>query len=315
MSGSSERLEGVRAPAKINLFLRVLGRRSDGYHDLETVILPIGLADQLHIHAVADPTFRTLSLSLAVEGRPELTRGVPADESNLVLRAAKALADRAGIRGFADITLEKLVPSGAGLGGGSSDAAATLRTLNRLWDCGLGDDDLREVASEVGSDVPPLVGEGPAMARGRGERIEAANVPPLRWLLATFDFEISTRDAFEWWDEDGAVSGPDPTRVVAAAARARDPDDPAGRSALGALLFNDLEGPAVRRHPVIGAALDVLRDGGATTAILSGSGPSVVGLFAESLHGTDRVDRLERDIERMTGRQPIWVTSRGAAAP
>jgi 4-diphosphocytidyl-2-C-methyl-D-erythritol kinase len=312
----SESVESVRvpdrvaAPAKINLFLRVLGRRPDGYHDLETLILPIGLADHLQFDAGAGPSSRSLSLSLEVEGPPELTRDVPVDDSNLVLRAANALADRAGVRGFAAITLEKAVPSAAGLGGGSSDAAATLRVLNELWRCGLDDDQLRAVGAEVGSDVPALVGGEPAIARGRGERVEPATVPRLTWLLVTFDFAVATRDAFDWWDQDGAATGQDPAELIAVATQAHDHDDPTIRGALAARVFNDLQEPVVRRHPVVGTALSRLREAGADAAILSGSGPSVVGLFLQGLADADRNRRLRDDLQELTGRRPIWVVSR-----
>src|SRR2546426_10197034 len=161
------------ARAKVNLFLRVLGRRRDGYHELETLIARISLADRLEIHAFADSTqFRTLSLSLHVTGEPSLAAAVPTDQSNLVLRAATVLAERAGVRGFADITLEKRIPSAAGLGGGSADAAGTLMSLDDLWGLGLSAADLREVAAGVGSDVPALMLPKGALVHGRGELTE-----------------------------------------------------------------------------------------------------------------------------------------------
>src|SRR6266542_111855 len=128
----------VEAPAKVNPFLRVLGLREDGYHDLETLILPVSLADVVRVHAYADPSmFRTLSLGLDVTGEPSLTRGVPVDETNLAMRAAMALAEDVQPKGFADSVIDKWIPAAAGLGGGSSDAAAVLRALNGLWSAGL----------------------------------------------------------------------------------------------------------------------------------------------------------------------------------
>src|SRR6266540_3531927 len=232
----------VEARAKVNLFLRVLGRRSDGYHDLETLLVPIDLADHLEIHAHSDPAeFRTLSLSLEVSGDPALVGGVPLDDSNLVLRAARSLADAVGARGFADITLEKRVPVAAGLGGGSSDAAALL----------LG---------------------GPALARGRGERVEQVSVPGLRLALITFPFGVSTADAFRWWDEEGGRTGPDAEPLLTAA---RD----GGPATLGRLLYNDLEGTVTRRHPLIGQTKERLLDAGAAGVVMCGSGPSLAGLI------------------------------------
>ena len=180
----------VHAKAKMNLFLRVLGRRKDGYHDVETAVLPISLADRLEIHAVSDPSFRTLSLGLEVTGEPAFVGAVPADESNLILRAADRLAAAAGTTGFADILLEKRIPVAAGLGGGSADAAATLHALNDLWGAGLDDDALRRIGAEVGSDVPPLLAPGPVIARSRGDMIEQVELPSMRWLLVPLLFGV-----------------------------------------------------------------------------------------------------------------------------
>jgi 4-diphosphocytidyl-2-C-methyl-D-erythritol kinase len=263
----------VEARAKVNPFLRVLGRRPDGYHDLETLVLPVSLSDRLRIHAVADAVeFRTLSLSLEIHGEASLVEAVPRDESNLVLRAAAVLAEAAGVRGFADIDLEKRIPAAAGLGGGSADAAATLRALNDLWECGLEADRLREMASGVGSDVPALLHEGAVVARGRGNVVDPVRVGPLRWGIVLLPFGVSTGDAFGWWDRDGAPTGPDPEALI----RAAGSGDPSG---VGPLLFNDLEEPVIRRHPEIGLAKERLKAAGATGAVMCGSGSSVAGLF------------------------------------
>jgi 4-diphosphocytidyl-2-C-methyl-D-erythritol kinase len=269
---SADRTVEVGAPAKINLFLRVLGRRPDGYHDLETLILPVTLADRLRLHAHADPSYRTLSLELSLRGDPELIRGIPVDETNLALRAAEALARRCGVRGFAEIELEKLVPHAAGLGGGSADAAAVLRALDALWGCGLSAGDLMELGAEVGSDVPALLADGPVAVTGRGERVEPASVASYRWALLTPPVWVSTAQAFRWWDEDGPPHGPDPTELVEAAASG----DP---RAVAPLLFNDLQSPVAARHPEIDRARRAFLGAGALAAVMSGSGPTVAGLF------------------------------------
>jgi 4-diphosphocytidyl-2-C-methyl-D-erythritol kinase len=262
----------VEAPAKVNLFLRVLGRRPDGYHELESLVAPIDFADRLDIHADSGPEFRTLALALDITGDLDLVRQVPADESNLVLRAARALADAVEARGFADITLEKRVPAAAGLGGGSADAAATLRALNQLWECGLDEAALTEVATSVGSDVPALLVGGPALARGRGERVEPISVPSLNLALVTFPFGVSTADAFRWWDEEGGSPGVDPGPILSAAR-----EGPA--AALKDLLYNDLEDVVIRRHPAIGEAKKRLLDAGAVAVVMSGSGPALAALL------------------------------------
>jgi 4-diphosphocytidyl-2-C-methyl-D-erythritol kinase len=298
----------VPAMAKINLFLRVLGKRDDGYHDLESLVLPIDLADRLEIHAASDPAgFKTLSLSLEVTGEEAFVRDTPADGSNLVLRAASALADRVGARGFAEITLEKRIPPAGGLGGGSADAAATLRTLDRLWACGLAEGHLREVAATVGSDVPALLAGGAVLVGGRGEQVQTVRMPGLKLALATFSFGVRTSDAFGWWDQDGGPTGPDPAEIL----REANPQVMGeGRGDLGrfaGLLFNDLEGPVVRRHPVIREVKERLLAAGAPAAVMSGSGPSVVAVLPWKMQRLDT--SAEEEIERMAGRGLRYLPS------
>ena len=271
---SPERTVEVGAPAKINLFLRVLGRRPDGFHDLETLILPISLQDRIRIHAHADTSARTLSLELTLRGDPDLVHGIPADETNLALRAATALAERCGVRGFAEIEVDKRVPHAAGLGGGSADAAAVLRALDRLWGCALSPGELAALGAEVGSDVPALLADGPVTVGGRGERVEPAAVAAFRWALITPPAHVSTRDAFGWWDDDDGRPGPDPAAVTAAAASG-------DAGALAPLLFNDLQASVSARQPQVEAARRALLDAGALAAVMSGSGPAVAGLFED----------------------------------
>jgi 4-diphosphocytidyl-2-C-methyl-D-erythritol kinase len=263
----------VEARAKINLFLRVIGSRADGFHELETLVVPIELSDRLEVHAHADPSeFRTLALSLDVTGDPDLTRGVPVDESNLVLRAAGSLADFTGARGFADIVLEKRVPAAAGLGGGSADAAATLRALNELWACRLDDEGLLSVGQTVGSDVPAFLVGGAVLARGRGERVERVRVADLELAMVTFPFGVSTAEAFRWWDEEEGPTGPDPEPVLAAAAEGI-------AEALGTLIYNDLEDAVIRRRPAIAEAKERLLEAGAVGVTMCGSGPTLAALL------------------------------------
>lgn len=264
----------VDAPAKVNLFLRVLGRRRDGYHELQTLVLPLSWGDRVRVHAFSDPgQFSTLSLSLRIQGAEEAVRGIPLDESNLALRAAIELAEVAGARGFAEIVLDKRVPAAAGMGGGSADAAATLRALNSLWGTALDEQELAEVAGRVGSDVPALLAGGGALATGRGETVRRFDVGPLRWSLLTFPFGVRTQDAFRWWDDDGGGTGPDP-RPLLAAARSGDLLQVAG------LMYNDLEDPVTRRHPEIGKAKERLLASGAAGAVMCGSGPTIAALVA-----------------------------------
>jgi 4-diphosphocytidyl-2-C-methyl-D-erythritol kinase len=258
------------APAKVNPFLRVLGRRDDGYHDIETLIQPITLADGVEVR----PAER-LSLSVAGPRRAE----VPEGEENLVLRAARALAGRAGQPRGAVILVAKTVPVAAGLGGGSADAAAALRALNDLWELGW-EDHLGEVAAEIGSDVPALLHGGPVLARGRGERIEPLRVARTWWVLAMQPFGVSAADAYRWWDEDGTAPGPEPDRLLGAMAAG-------GPEEVGGLLFNDLEPSVVARHREIQEARERLAGAGALGVVMCGSGPTVAGLCRDGRHAEE----------------------------
>ena len=196
------------AHAKVNPFLRVLGIRPDGFHDLQTLIHPIDLADELTVRQ------RSGGLVLRVDG-PEAA-GVPAGSDNLVIRAAVAVAAACGMPGEAEILLTKRIPVAAGLGGGSADAAAIIEMLPELWGRELDPERRLRVAASVGSDVPAMLFESPVMARGRGEQVEPAEIAPCRWRVIPAGFGVSAADAFRWWDEDGGVVGPDPGPLMRA---------------------------------------------------------------------------------------------------
>ena len=254
---------GMPAYAKLNVFLRVLGRRDDGYHDIESLIVPISLADHVTVEPADDVT-----LSF---GGPAAA-GLPADETNLAVRAARALAAQVGeeSRRGARITIEKRIPVAAGLGGGSADAAATLLLLDELWGTGVGRDGLMQLAAEVGSDVPAMLLGEPAYVRGRGEVVEPVMLQTTTWVVKPFGFGVSSSDAYAWWDE-AAATGPDPGALIAAAE--------AGNNALlGSALYNDLQGPVAARHPEISQTIETFIGAGAEGAVMSGSGPTVVAL-------------------------------------
>ena len=253
------------ARAKINLFLRVKSRREDGYHDLESLVLPISLADAL----VAEEA-ETISLSVQTAPGVEAT---PAGPDNLVVTAALALAEIAQPPHGAAIELIKRIPVAAGLGGGSADAAAVLHALNDLWSVGLSEEALRELGSAIGSDIPALLMDGPSLVRGRGEVIEPAGVAEMVWVIVPMPFEVRTPDAFGWWDEHAPASGGEPSRVLAAAASG-------SLEELAAVMFNDLEAPVIARHPEIGEVKQQLIEAGAIGAIMCGSGPTVAALTA-----------------------------------
>ena len=256
------------ARAKINPFLRVLGRREDGYHEIETLILPITLADG--VQAVPADELR-----LTVVG--ERAAQVPGGEDNLVLRAARALKERVGHAGGAHLLLSKRIPIAAGLGGGSADAAATLRALDRLWKCDFGIEGLIPVAAEVGSDVPALLFDGPVIARGRGELVERIQLPRTWWVLLTSEEGIGTAETYARWNATrvrGQGSVQDLIRQLARGDFER----------MGSLLANDLERSVAEHRPDVGGVKGKLLAQGALGAVMSGSGPTVAGLARDGEH-------------------------------
>lgn len=264
------------AYAKINVFLRVLGVRDDGYHDLESLVVPISLHDTVTCREA-----QRLNLSV-VGGDPSLSDG----PDNLVVVAALALAEASGSLDGAEIELEKRIPVAAGLGGGSADAAAVLSALNELWGCGLDQPKLQELAAKIGSDVPSTLAGRPVSVSGRGEHVTPTDVPEMWWVVVPAPFYIRTPDAFRWWDDDGGPTGPDPARLVAALA---DGDLPSAAR----LLFNDLERPVFARHREVAETKWRLLEAGAIAALMCGSGPTVAGLALSEVEAKDVASRFE----------------------
>jgi 4-diphosphocytidyl-2-C-methyl-D-erythritol kinase len=265
------------ANAKINVFLRVLRAREDGYHDIESLVVPVSLADRITARPADE-------LRVTMKGVDDLPRTIPGGGLNLALVAALALAEECEHVGGAEVEIEKRIPVAAGLGGGSSDAAATLGALNELWGCGLDMEALADIAARVGSDVPAMLAGDSVLVHGRGDVIDPATVDRLWWVLRSFDFGVRSPDAYRWWDEDRASSGADPAPLIVAATKG-DPET------LGPLLFNDLERPVFARHPDLGEAKAALLQAGALGAVMSGSGSSVVGLARDEAHARSLAKR------------------------
>lgn len=273
------------APAKLNLFLAITGRREDGFHDLVSVVAPLTLGDALSIE---------LRESRSGGARFELTCNdpmVPADSSNLVIRAAQAFAEATGWKGGARFRLEKQVPAGAGLGGGSSDGVATLRGLNQLCGGLLGPDELVRVAASLGSDCPLFLRDGPVVMRGRGERIEgisdvvARRLRGQRVLVFKPAFGVATIWAYRRMAEMAAQRPADPARVYLAAVAAEDRlarwmND--ATAPIEALLFNNLEQPVFAKHLALPTLLEQLRDRYDLTAHMTGSGSACFAFLSEN---------------------------------
>jgi 4-diphosphocytidyl-2-C-methyl-D-erythritol kinase len=254
----------IRAPAKINLWLRVLGELPDGYHLVDTLIVPVTLYDEIRIARRTSPGLEVVC------DDPR----VPSGPANLAYRAAAKLLRRAGRREPIRIRIRKRIPVGAGLGGGSSDAAAALLGLNRILGLNLPRRELAKIGAEIGADVPFFVYGRPARVRGKGERITALRSFPRLWVVIVYPgFAVSTAWAYRRLKLD-LTKGAGNTSITVSLRSLR------RKSGLGGVLVNDLEAVTVRRYPEIGRYKERLMAAGAQGALMSGSGSSVFGVFA-----------------------------------
>ncbi|MFL5269194.1 MAG: 4-(cytidine 5'-diphospho)-2-C-methyl-D-erythritol kinase [Stellaceae bacterium] len=279
----------VFAPAKINLYLHVIGRRPDGYHLLDSLVAFADIGDRL----AAEPAE---ALSLEVTG-PEAAHITVAADDNLVLRAARLLAGRAGVTGGASLHLEKNLPISAGIAGGSSDAAAALLALRRLWEAAIGDEQLHEIGASLGADIPACLYRRPVWVGGIGERLDpAAALPPAGILLVNPRKVLPTATVFKAWRSPFSHAG----RFSSM------PGDAVGLAQMLVPRRNDLTKVAIGHVPEIRA---VLRQLGALPGVLlarmSGSGATCFALFA------DRAS-AERARATVAAAEPRWWCAAGA---
>jgi 4-diphosphocytidyl-2-C-methyl-D-erythritol kinase len=274
----------VRVPAKINLYLGVGPLRRDGYHELQTVYHAISIYDEISAR-------RGDTLTLTMEG--EGTGALALDDTNLVIRAARALAQHAGVPAHARLHLRKHIPLAGGLAGGSADAAAALVACDALWGTGLSRDELAAIAAELGSDVPFLVHGGTALGTGHGESVSPvlARGNAWHWVVAIADDGLSTPQVYRELDRmraNGAAPPPlSSADQLLGALRQRDP------GVLAAALGNDLQAASLSLRPSLSVTLDAGRDAGALAGIVSGSGPTCVFLAENSAHATELAGTLE----------------------
>ncbi len=251
----------LRAFAKINLSLRVASGPREGFHDVRTILQAISLCDRVTCETRRGP----------FEIRCDMA-GVPTDRTNLVWKAAQLLweaAARGGEPRDAVVTLRKKIPMKAGLGGGSSNAAATLLGLRRLWKLRLPDEQLHALAARLGSDVPFFLLGGTALGLGRGDEVYPLEQLPRYWVvLAIPEFGVATADAYRWFDETLKREGK--------------PSPPSFPGLPNVPLINDLEAPVIDRHPEIGQLKQRFTDRGALMAAMSGSGSTVFGVFTSA---------------------------------
>ncbi|PWW19026.1 4-diphosphocytidyl-2-C-methyl-D-erythritol kinase [Cytobacillus oceanisediminis] len=261
----------VKAPAKINLSLDVLHKREDGYHEVEMIMTTIDLADRLELTLLDKNEIKIISHN----------RFVPDDQRNLAYQAAHLLKERFRVQKGVAITIEKTIPVAAGLAGGSSDAAATLRGLNKLWELGLSMDELAEIGSEIGSDVSFCVYGGTALAKGRGEVIKELPAPPTCWVILAKPFiGVSTADVYRRLDVS-QVHHPNTGGMIEAIHNG-------SYAGVCHNLGNVLEDVTLQMHPEVAQIKDQMKRFGADAVLMSGSGPTVFGL----VHHDSRMHRI-----------------------
>jgi 4-diphosphocytidyl-2-C-methyl-D-erythritol kinase len=254
----------LRSPAKINLRLEILRKREDGYHELRTIFQKINLYDSLHFCLK-----RRRGISIKVD-HPSL----PTDEKNLVYRAAQTFLRKTDYQGGIEIKIEKRIPLGAGLGGGSSNAATTLMALNQLLRRGLSDKELMTLGLAIGADVPFFFFGGSAIATGIGEKLKKIELPALWYILIYPGFEVSTRWAYQ--------------NFVLTKKRFHfkfqklfnTPEN------ISRILLNDLEEVVSSEYPQIGLMKNILSSCGALGVLMTGSGPTVFGMFSTKEEAT-----------------------------
>jgi 4-diphosphocytidyl-2-C-methyl-D-erythritol kinase len=264
------------SPGKVNLRLEILRKREDGYHELRTLMQRISLSD-------------TLSVSLKKEKGISISTdhpGLPTGRRNLVYRAAQMILKKSEYKGGLHIDIRKEIPLGAGLGGGSSNAATTLEALNRLLAIGLSTKELMKMGLGIGADVPFFFLRGAAVASGIGERLKKIKLPALWYVLINPNFEVSTRWAYQnfvltkrhfHFNLQGLVKTPE---------------------GISRLLWNDLEGAVSHKYPQIEGMKKMLLSAGALGALMTGSGPTVFGVFSGKLEAEKAFEKLEHEVGR-----------------
>ena len=283
----------ARAAAKVNLGLYVGPLRTDGsYHEVVSVLQSIGIWDELEVEVVPE------GLGLEVEGG-----GLPPDETNLVLVAARELARRSRDLPGARFRLRKGIPVSAGLGGGSADGAAALVALDRLWGLHLPAVNLHAMAAEVGSDVPFCIGGGTGVATGRGDKVREVPSRGATWWVVGIDHErLATQDVYDRFDQLGLAAPLEdrwPTDLLDALTAA-------DAERLAGALYNDLEPAAFDLLPALAKSKQRLLEAGAVGAVMSGSGPTMLGLCRDEDHATQLARAVRSSFARVeVARGPV----------
>ena len=279
MSKSLKAAVTVRVPAKVNLQLAVGPREADGFHNLVTVFQAISIYDDVTI----TKTELGSGITIAITG--DHTHGVPADSTNLAVKAAQLIADEYDFAVDIHIDVNKSIPVAGGMAGGSADAAAVIVGLNDLFDLEMSREEMLEFGSRLGSDVPFMITGGTAIGQGRGDQLTAAlSRGTYHWVLALSTVGLSTPAVYQECDRLRAgldIAAPQTSDALMQSLLAADP------KAVGRALHNDLQSAACSLRPALTLVLDVGEEYGALGSIVSGSGPTVAFLVADEEQGLD----------------------------
>ncbi|MBI5588343.1 MAG: 4-(cytidine 5'-diphospho)-2-C-methyl-D-erythritol kinase [Deltaproteobacteria bacterium] len=276
---SAEKRQVFLSPAKVNLFLKVLSKRPDGYHEIRSLMQPVSLYDEVTIEVVqGDGIFVSSDHA-----------GVPGGRDNLAYRAAERLLDAVGVKRKVSISIGKKIPVGAGLGGGSSDAATVLMGLNSLLGCQIDDKRLMGLGAGIGSDVPFFILKGPALASGRGEILKRVKLPRYNYVLVNPGFHVSTAWAYNNLD----LTKKTEDNILIYSEEHLDSD-----RNIRDFLYNDLEAVTAVRYPEITAIKRALVEEGAQGSLMSGSGPTVFGVFQDAGNAEAAFERLKVTLDR-----------------
>ena len=270
------------APAKINLWFRIRGRRGDGFHEIETLMVPVSVFDRISIKKTGG---RNGPIQFTCNDK-----SVPSGPENLVMRAADSFRRAANVAEGIEIELEKAIPHGAGLGGGSSDAASTLIGLNELFEASLPRDELMKLAAKLGSDVPFFLAQSAAICRGRGEIVEPMRLPaPLRLLLVKPDFGVPTPWAYRKWENARELPGIDYAPQEFASIR----------------FHNDLERPVFEKFVLLAHLKTWLRrQPEVAVALMSGSGSTLFALLRDGAESAPLETRAREELDPQ-----LWIAA------
>ncbi|HYO60554.1 MAG TPA: 4-(cytidine 5'-diphospho)-2-C-methyl-D-erythritol kinase [Actinomycetota bacterium] len=278
----------IKTHAKINLFLRVLGPRSDGYHEVETILHGIEMGDEIDVRLTD-----TANVEVEMVLGEAVSDLLPPSEQNTVWHAAQHLIERGALNEGVHIKIVKRIPIGAGLGGGSGNAAGVLVALNELWRTELNRDALLGIAGRVGSDVPYCIAGGTALATARGESLTPLPSPATMWfVLGISHHPLLTRDVYAAWEPDPGAE-PVGSAEMTLALGGGDVVE------VASLLYNDLERPAFSLRPELAERKEALVRAGALGASLSGSGPTLFGIASDEAHARQVAAAVEDDFDKV----------------